>query len=85
MHSYEDWFDFTDGVGKFGYALWEFEDKIRASYDGTAKAATAKGTKISAEFHSFTGSGRFQGVSIEGGSRVVASRWARRDGYLKAS
>ena len=69
VHSYEGWFDFTDGAGKFhGYALWEFEDgsEIRASYDGTAKAATAKGTKISAEFHSFTGSGRFQGVSIEG-------------------
>lgn len=70
VHRYEGWFDFSDGAGKFhGYALWQFEDgsEIRASYDGTAKNATAKGINIKAEFHTVTGSGRFKGAAIKGG------------------
>ncbi len=69
VHRYEGWFDLIQGSGKFhGHALWAFDDgsKLEAAYDGNAKTTENGSVDVSATFHDFTGTGRFENVSGSG-------------------
>ena len=69
-HRYDGWFDLTQGSGKFhGYALWRFADgsELRAAYDGEARRSDKEAVEVAARFREFSGTGRFAGVSGEGG------------------
>ena len=68
-HRYEGWFDFVKGSGPFhGYALWTFADgaELRAAYEGRAQSGSDGASVVSATLHSFTGTGRFEGVAGSG-------------------
>lgn len=70
VHRYEGWFDLIAGSGRFhGYASWTFEDgsELRADYSGMASNPGSGGLEVEASFENFSGTGRFEIVSGEGG------------------
>lgn len=72
LHRYDGWFDLNEGSGPFhGYALWTFADgaTLSARYDGRVEMVEGDDAEVSATFHDFTGTGRFENVQGEGSFR----------------
>ncbi len=89
-HRYDGWFDLADGSGPFhGYALWVFGDgsTLRARYDDAVTTIAKDDAEVSATFHDFSGTGRFDNVQGDGnfaGRRFEAIDKARAT-YLKGT
>jgi hypothetical protein len=69
LHRYDGWFDLNEGSGPFhGYALWTFADgaTLSARYDGKVEMVEGDDAEVSATFHDFSGTGRFENVQGEG-------------------
>ncbi len=70
LHRYDGWFDLIEGSGPFrGYAQWTFDDgsTLSARYDGKVGMVAGDDAEVSATFHDFTGTGRFEQVQGTGG------------------
>lgn len=67
-HRYAGWFDTVDGKGDFrGTALWRFPDgELKAAYEGQIEEVAGDGFDFRARMHTFSGTGRYAGVSGEG-------------------
>lgn len=69
-HRYEGGFEVTPDAGPHfnGYALWRFADgaELRATYQGAAVQA-GDGIEFEAQFLTFSGTDRLQGVNGQGG------------------
>lgn len=90
LHRYDGWFDLTEGSGPFeGYAQWTFADgsTLSARYDGKVGMVASDDSEVSATFHDFTGTGRFEQVQGTGGftgRRYEALKYGGTT-YLKGS